>query len=171
LTQPYWPIWVALAVMAVAAFINVRHGLRLPNRLTYPFAAAGLLLGLLHTVGVEPDGGSGGIGGALLCLAVGFVLVLPAYTTGWLGAGSVKLQMGWSAWLGAFYGAAMGFDLSLWSVVFAALASALAVALLRIRHSTKGERRLYPTGPAQFVGALASIVGHEVLGTLPVFAV
>lgn len=167
LTLPYWPLWAAFAGMAAALVINLREGARLPNALTFPFAAAGLALGLLHSLGVTPDAGRGGVAAALVCVVLTFVLSVPIYATGAVGAGSVKLQMAWGAWLGAFYGAGDGMDLAFWSLVIAAVGGTVTLLLLR-RWAPKGtDRRLLPTAPVQCVAALLCILAHEVLRILP----
>jgi prepilin peptidase CpaA len=91
--------------MIVAAVIDGWQ-LKVPNWLTFPLIVAGWLLGLVHDFGWLPGTGDGGIGAALAGTAVGFALLFPVYAIGGMGAGDVKMQMGFGAWIGAFYGLA-----------------------------------------------------------------
>ena len=76
-----WHVKLVCVTLIVAAWIDGRQ-LRVPNWMTYPMVATGLLFnGLVHVVG-------------LLCL-------LPLYAVGGMGAGDVKLMAGIGAWLGA----------------------------------------------------------------------
>lgn len=53
-----WPLWILVLAMIVAAIINGRT-LTLPNRLVFPLAFGGWTLGLIHSLGLKPDGGTG----------------------------------------------------------------------------------------------------------------
>jgi prepilin peptidase CpaA len=48
--------------------------------------------------------GDGGIGAALAGTFLGFLLLFPVYAIGGMGAGDVKMQMGFGSWVGAFFG-------------------------------------------------------------------
>jgi prepilin peptidase CpaA len=89
--------------MAVAAVID-GWKLKVPNWLTLPLIVSGWGLGLLHTCGLAEGTGDGGIGAALAGTALGFALLLPVYAIGGMGAGDVKMQMGFGSWVGAFFG-------------------------------------------------------------------
>lgn len=100
----HWPLWFVCLAMIVAAVID-GWKLKVPNWLTFPLVLSGWLLGLTHTFGWLPEStGVGGIGAALAGTAVGFALLFPVYAIGGMGAGDVKMQMGFGAWIGAFYG-------------------------------------------------------------------
>lgn len=86
----------------VAAAINWKT-FKVPNWLTLGAAAAGMIVGLLSTVGVVPV--NGGIFSALGAGVLGFVLLAPAYVTGRLGAANVKMQMAFGIWLGCAFSA------------------------------------------------------------------
>src|SRR5436190_16342735 len=103
--QPqYWPILFICAAMLASAIIDWWK-FKVPNVLTMPVIVLGWLFGLVHTFGghIVPGDGVGGIGAALAGTAVGSLLLL-AYIIGAMGAGDVKMCMGFGAWIGAFYG-------------------------------------------------------------------
>jgi prepilin peptidase CpaA len=100
----HWPLWFVCLAMIVAAVID-GWKLKVPNWLTFPLILSGWALGLVHTLGGGmPATGTGGIGASLAGTALGFALLLPVYAIGGMGAGDVKMQMGFGAWIGAFYG-------------------------------------------------------------------
>lgn len=137
---------VVCAGMILAAFID-GWCLKVPNWVTLPLILSGWLLGLLHTLGISPDGGTGGVGLAVLGTLLGFVLLFPMLAIGGVGAGDVKMQMGFGAWAAAFFGtgettAAVGMHplhglgVIFWAFVFGAVvggAFGLIMILLRRR--------------------------------------
>ncbi|MBY0459089.1 MAG: prepilin peptidase, partial [Gemmataceae bacterium] len=58
----------------------------------------------LHDWGVHLEGGTGGFGLAVLGRVVGYLLLFPMLAIGGVGAGDVKMQMGFGAWAAAFFG-------------------------------------------------------------------
>jgi prepilin peptidase CpaA len=98
-----WPLVFLCTAMIAAAVID-GWKLKVPNRLTLPLILSGWLLGLLHDCGMWQSSGSGGLGSSLLATALGFALLFPLYAIGGMGAGDVKMQMGFAAWVGSFYG-------------------------------------------------------------------
>jgi prepilin peptidase CpaA len=101
-TLNVWPIALVSLAMIVAAIID-GWKLKVPNALTFPLIISGWILGLLNTFQILPDSGSGGIGGSLTATVLGFALIFPVYAIGGMGAGDVKMQMGFGAWVGAYY--------------------------------------------------------------------
>src|SRR5206468_4649889 len=96
----HWPLWFICLAMVVAAVID-GWKLKVPNWLTFPLIFSGWGLGLLQNLGAiacfnGPHGTpyDGGIGAALAGTALGFALLLPVYAIGGMGAGDVKMQMG-----------------------------------------------------------------------------
>jgi len=84
--------FAAIALVTVAAFFDAtRH--RIPNLLTYPSWALGLLLGAYAA-------GLGGMSNALMGFAVGFFPLFLMFMGGSLGGGDVKLMGGVGALLG-----------------------------------------------------------------------
>jgi Flp pilus assembly protein protease CpaA len=158
LIQPEkWPFWVICLVMLGAAWGNDRS-LAMRNVVTLPFILTGWALGLAHSLGGQMHGGSGSLVSSLACTAIPLFLSLPFYVMGMLGAGSVKLQMGYGAWVGAF----LGFELGVATVLEATLGAALVLLALALieRFQRKEEDRwpLLPTGLAQFICGTTALV-------------
>src|SRR5436190_19982123 len=98
-----WPLVVICAAMILAAVID-GWKLKVPNWLTFPLVLSGWTLAIFHSFGWFESTGVGGIGPSLAGTALGFVLLFPVYAIGGMGAGDGKMQMGFGAWIGAFYG-------------------------------------------------------------------
>jgi prepilin peptidase CpaA len=135
----HWPLAFVCAAMVVSAIID-GWKLKVPNWLTFPVILGGWGLGLLHNFGLAESAGEGGIGASLLCTAVGFMLLFPVYSVGGMGAGDVKMQMGFGAWIGAFYGMAPGEDHpgAAWIIVYAfclavLIGGVIALAMILLR--------------------------------------
>src|SRR5436190_3956786 len=100
----HWPLSFICVAMIAAAVID-GWKLKVPNWLTFPLVLSGWALGLLHNFGALPEStGVGGVGASLVGTLLGFALLFPVYAIGGMGAGDVKMQMGFGAWIGAFYG-------------------------------------------------------------------
>ena len=95
-----WPIWGGCVLMFVAAIIDAPDA-RVPNILTLPcFYGGGSLIAILWgKSGLWPSLG-GGIDSSLLTAGVTFVVLLVVWLYGFLGAGAVKMQTAFAAWLG-----------------------------------------------------------------------
>src|SRR5213076_309541 len=94
-TPEFWPVHVICAGMIAAAIIDWWK-FKVPNKLTFPLILSGWLLGLANNFGLGAgyDGAGGGIGAALLGTLLGLALLLPVYAIGGMGAGDVKMTMG-----------------------------------------------------------------------------
>ncbi len=130
-----WPLWILSVAMIVAAVID-GWKLKVPNWLTFPLILSGWALGLLNDVGWLS--GAGGIGASLAGTALGFALLLPVYAIGGMGAGDVKMQMGFGSWIGAFFGLGRG----LWIIFYAFCAAVIiggiiALAMMLIRRQLR----------------------------------
>jgi prepilin peptidase CpaA len=99
----FGPLVVICAGMVLAAFID-GWALKVPNWVTLPLVLSGWMLGLLHDCGVPVDSGTGGFGMAVAGTFLGFGLLLPMLLIRGVGEGDVKMQMGFGAWAGAFFG-------------------------------------------------------------------
>lgn len=111
------PLIVICLGMVLAAFID-GWALKVPNWVTLPLILSGWTLGLLHDAGISIDSGSGGFATAFLGTLAGFALLFPMLAIRGVGEGDVKMQMGFGAWAGAFFGTAGPTGLHAIGVVF-----------------------------------------------------
>lgn len=139
----HWPLAFICVAMIVAAVID-GWKLKVPNWLTFPLILSGWGLGILHNCGLLDPTGSGGVGASLIATALGFILLFPLYAIGGMGAGDVKMQMGFGAWVGAFYGmqATESHPGAGWIVVYAfclaaVIGGVLALGMIAIRGQLK----------------------------------
>src|SRR5437588_955613 len=88
-----WPVLFVCAGMIACAVIDWWK-FKVPNRLTFPLIVSGWLLGLLNLWHLVPCGGQGGLGEALAGTFLACGLLVPVYAIGDLGAGDVKMTMG-----------------------------------------------------------------------------
>lgn len=118
--------------MILAAFID-GWALKVPNWITLPLVLSGWMLGLMHDCGIAVDAGTGGFGLAVLGTLVGFILLFPMLAIGGVGEGDVKMQMGFGAWVAAYFGtgattaaatdvALHGIGVVFWAFCFGAIA-------------------------------------------------
>jgi prepilin peptidase CpaA len=115
-----WPLWFVCLAMILAAVID-GWKFKVPNWLTFPLILSGWCFGLLHDLGLLEATGSGGLGASLAGTALGFFLLLPVYAVGGMGAGDVKMQMGFGSWVGAFFGLWPGLATVFWAFCTAAI--------------------------------------------------
>jgi prepilin peptidase CpaA len=126
----HWPLTFVCIAMVVAAVID-GWKLKVPNWLTFPLILSGWALGLFNDAAqlLNDNGwslttaGEGGIGAALAGTLLGFALLLPVYAIGGMGAGDVKMQMGFGSWIGAFF----GFSGGALSIIFFAFCLAVVI--------------------------------------------
>jgi prepilin peptidase CpaA len=123
----HWPLAVVCVGMIAAAVIDWWK-FKVPNKLTFPLILSGWLLGLLNNLDLVPGGGEGGLGASLVGTALAFALLLPVYAIGGMGAGDVKMTMGFGAWVGAFYGMANG----LWIIFYAFCAGTIVGGVIAL---------------------------------------
>jgi prepilin peptidase CpaA len=123
LTREDGPTAVEYAVML--ALIKV------PNKLTFPIIISGWVLGLTHDLGLQLAAHQeGGILASLVGTAFGLALLLPFYAIGGMGAGDVKMNMGFGSWAGAFFG--LKGWLCLWVIFYAFCAGVLAGGVIGV---------------------------------------
>ena len=153
----HWPLTFVCVAMIVAAVID-GWKLKVPNWLTFPLVVSGWVLGLLHTFSLLESTGAGGIGASLAGTALGFVLLFPVYAIGGMGAGDVKMQMGFGAWIGAFF----GFEGGALSIIWWAFALAVVIGgvLATIMILVRGQFRRNLVNTKAILGDLAGGVGN-----------
>jgi prepilin peptidase CpaA len=161
----HWPLAFVCAAMIVAAIID-GWKLKVPNWLTLPLILGGWGLGLLHNFGLAESAGVGGFGASLICTALGFALLFPVYSVGGMGAGDVKMQMGFGAWIGAFYGMAPAEDFpgphpgAAWIIIYAfclgvVIGGVIALGMIFFR----GQLRTNLANAREILGDLLSFKG------------
>jgi prepilin peptidase CpaA len=133
-TPEFWPVHVICVGMLAAAVIDWWK-YKVPNKLTFPLIISGWVLGLCNNFGLEA--GVGGIGAALAGTFLGLALLLPMYAIGGMGAGDVKMTMGFGAWIGAFYGfgdaaAVPPVPNGMWIIVYAFCAGTIAGGIIAL---------------------------------------
>jgi prepilin peptidase CpaA len=140
------PLVVICFGMVLAAFID-GWALKVPNWITLPLILSGWALGALHDFNVPVDAGTGGFGFAVVGTFLGFILLFPMLAIGGVGVGDVKMQMGFGAWVAAYFGTGAttaatsdgalqmhGMGVIFWAFCFGALtggAFGLVIILLR----------------------------------------
>ncbi len=128
-----WPVVVVCVGMLAAAVIDWWK-FKVPNRLTFPLIISGWVLGLLNNFALVPGGGEGGLGAALLGTLVGCALLIPIYAIGGMGAGDVKMTMGFGSWIGAFYGVPLGLEIIFWAFCIGTIAGGIiALGMIAVR--------------------------------------
>ena len=124
-TLANWPILVVCGGMIAAAVIDWWK-FKVPNKLTFPLIFTGWSLGLLNNFGLEA--GAGGIGAAIGGTFLAMALLIPVYAIGGMGAGDVKMTMGFGSWIGAFY----GFGEGQWIIIYSFCAGCLVGGLIAL---------------------------------------
>jgi prepilin peptidase CpaA len=100
-----WPVLLLCAALIAAAVIDFWK-LKVPNWLTFPLIVSGWVYGLGNSFWT---GDFSYLGASFALTLVGLALLLPVYAIGGMGAGDVKMQMGFGAWVGGIFGLNQGF--------------------------------------------------------------
>jgi prepilin peptidase CpaA len=132
-TWTNWPLLAICAGMIAAAVIDWWK-FKVPNKLTFSLIISGWVLGLCNNFELLPGGGQGGVGAALLGTIVGCALLIPVYAIGGMGAGDVKMTMGFGSWIGAFYGVPNGLVIIFWAFCIGTICGGvIALGMIMIR--------------------------------------
>jgi prepilin peptidase CpaA len=101
------------------------------------------MIGGLHSGGFAIDGGTGSFASSIACTFLGFALLFPMLAIGGVGVGDVKMQMGFGAWVGAYFGidgasGLYGMGVVFWSFCVGAIAGgAFSMVMILIRRQFK----------------------------------
>jgi prepilin peptidase CpaA len=146
-----WPLLVVCAAMVTAAVIDWWK-FKVPNWLTFPLVISGWLLGLVHNCGWLPGTGDGGIGASLAGTFFACALLIPVYAIGGMGAGDVKMSMGFGSWTGAFFGFQGG---ALWIILYAFCAGVIVGGVIALgMMMVRGQYRQNLINTREIVGDL-----------------
>jgi len=146
-----WPLVVLCAFLIAGATIDCWK-LKVPNWLTFSMMLSGLALATIQA-------GWSGLWASLVLLGFGFLLLWPLYAIGGMGAGDVKMQMGFGAWIGALYGLADGFWIVLYGFCLAAVVGGILAIGLMLWHGRWRDYRIH-TGDILSDIASARSLGH-----------
>jgi Flp pilus assembly protein protease CpaA len=166
----YWALWIACTLLLLSCLVNLRdRNMPVPNRFTLPTILVGWVTALvLVNSSILPSAG-GGFLSSLAATIISLVSLLPLYVIRALGAGSVKMQMGFGAWVGCSLPLGKATLLvGVACVVCTIICTLLAVLYTRRNPSNCPEEQFKNQGPqipAQPVFAIGSI------GTTVVFAI
>ncbi len=98
LISPLTPITAGFIFLLVAGYFELKT-YQVPNLLTVSALAIAIVFSFVAPI-LAPER-SGGIGPALMGMILGGLILLPGYIKGGLGAGCVKAQAAFGAWVGA----------------------------------------------------------------------
>ena len=136
-TTNYGPIIVICFGMVLAAVID-GWAFKVPNWLTLSLVLSGWALGAFHSFGIPIDPGTGKLGAALLCTAIGFALLFPLLAIVGMGQGDVKMLMGFGSWVGAFFGGSDAVMILIWAFCLGAFVGGLCgIAMMVTRRKFK----------------------------------
>ena len=161
-----WPIWCAFGLMLVAA-ISYALTTRVPNTLTLSATVLGWLVALAISFSRSPVSNGGGIDASLSAALLGFFLLVPFFAISYLahlGAGCVKMQAAFGAWIGCAVPLHQAMVLTLAGTIAGIILTAIHVGFqfgfsrLRKRSMT-GVRASSEVMPAQITLSIGSILG------------
>jgi prepilin peptidase CpaA len=121
------------ALLLLSAIIDFWK-LKVPNWLTFAMILSGWIYGALISWGVLQtkwqDETLGYFWASLALTGVGCALLIPVYAIGGMGAGDVKMQMGYGAWIGAHYGWDVGWPLVVYGFCVAVIIGGVIAACM-----------------------------------------
>ena len=126
-TLDRWPLLLICAAMIASAIIDWWK-FKVPNWLTLPTIVAGWLLGAGYDIWGSPleyvPPGWRFLA-SLACTLLGFLLLGWMRALKMMGGGDVKMQMGFGAWIGAYFGISTGPWVVLYAWIFAVIAGGI----------------------------------------------
>jgi Flp pilus assembly protein protease CpaA len=152
--------------MVVAAVINAQT-LQVPNRLSLVALVVGWLTAFSVSLTSAVPSQGGGIAASLAATLVAFLLLVPVYASGWIGAGCVKMQMAFGSWIGCALAIAPAAWLAVLATVFGGMLTTIAV-LIALKQSTTFRQahgiRLFPAQITLSVGSIVGVIAAFALG-------
>jgi len=163
----HWPLWVSCGLMVIAAIINYRT-LMVPNWLSLPSIAVGLLIALLFGERLGGDWVS-----SLIGIGASLAFMIPMYTRYGLGAGSVKMQMGLGAWIGSTTSSEWSFFISASAAILGSLLTYIVLTMVGKREPVQENvdlpPKLYPAQITLTLGSLIAVIGLFWLRSMKLF--
>jgi Flp pilus assembly protein protease CpaA len=155
--------------MLIAAVVNARtYEYRVPNLLSFPAIVSGWLVALAISASIEIPSRGGGLVPSVAGSAVGFFLLIPFYKGGWLGAGCVKMQMAFGAWVGCAVGLPAAVLVTGLATVAGGLITAIGAAYLVLRLRSQEEvivwSHLFPAQITLSLGSVWGVAGAVLMG-------
>ena len=144
------PLALLCVGMILAAVID-GWAFKVPNWLTLSLVMSGWYLGILHDCGVLVDAGVGGFGSALAGTALGFALLFPMLFIQGMGQGDVKMQMGFGAWVAAYFGFGDGAGIIFWAFCLGAIVGGVFGLVMMFA------RRQFGTNKSNFAAILGDL--------------
>lgn len=174
LNPSHWPLVVACGLLAIAALINSRS-LVVPNRLTLPAVLAGWLMACVIAAAKWPASGESAIFASMSATATALLLLLPIYKSCGLGAGCVKAQMAFGAWIGCALDLPTAVFVTAFATVVGILLTAIGAlfAFVRLRsQSVRGiggssaVEALFPAQTTLSIGSVCGVLIAAIVGWL-----
>ncbi len=157
LDHRYWPIWVAIVFLILAAAVNAGTQ-TVPNWLTYSAVLAAWVAGGCIGRGLAPSAG-GGIASALVLSVVGLLVLLPFWANGIVGGDCVKANMALGGWIGCAVGIERGAKWLAASIVAGALLTAASAWMFQLYGmNTEALRQVFPAQAALSAGSVLTLV-------------
>ena len=158
---PTLPLAIGVGSLICAGYWESKT-MRVPNALTFGTLFAALLFATVRTLFVPQA--IGGLGAAMIGMLVGGILLLPLYAQFGLGAGCVKAQAAFGAWMGCALGIGIGIKLLVVTTICALIllaASAFSHQRLPEHDPEYGQQVVHgqlPLSVGALVGLLAALM-------------
>jgi len=150
------PAAVAVAILLVAA-VSQAALRRVPNLLTLPAIGAGWLYAAWVDAACRSTVPTQGLEASFSAALLALFIMLPIYSSGMLGAGCLKAQMAFAAWIGSAMPLVPAMALAAVSTI-GGLAFTFALCLMKAKDLAAQGRRNYEF-PAQITISAVAIVG------------
>ena len=170
----YWALWIACGLLLVSCLINL-HNRRMPvpNWLSLPSILSGWIASLTLVNSSILPSADGGLLSSFVATIISLLSLLPLYAIGGLGAGSVKMQMGFGAWAGCALPLGKATLLiGVAGVVCIAIIFVLAVLLAPAKpgnlqaEEVRPRVHLIPAQPVLAAGSIGTTIALSIMGLL-----